>query len=108
MFQHRVPHRISLSAGRYAVLEDARGTRVACADGTLWITQHADLRDIVLRDGESFVVDRDAKVIVHAISDATFALVSPPVPAASGPLGQRMKRWLSGDAAFATLRLSAG
>ncbi len=104
MSQRQNPRRLSLSAGRYAVLEDARGTRVVCADGVLWITQHADRRDIVLRAGESFVVDRDAKVIVNALSHAALALVPPPAPVS---FRQRMKRWLSGEGAHASLRLSA-
>lgn len=104
MSQHHAVRRLSLSTGRYAVLADARGARIACAEGILWITQDADRRDIVLRPGESFVVDRDAKVIVNAPSGAAFALVSSPV---SGSLRQRLKRWLFGDGAQPSLRLSA-
>lgn len=96
--------RLSLSAGRYAVLADARGTRIACADGTLWITQYSDLRDIVLHAGESFVVDRDTKIIVSAVSDAAFALVPPP-PAT---IRARVWRWLLGEGVHAAPRLSAG
>ncbi|CAN0437718.1 unnamed protein product, partial [Phaeothamnion confervicola] len=69
--------RITLPAGRYAVFADAAGTRIACADGTLWITQYADTRDIVLRAGDSFVVDRDGKVVVSAVSDSVFAAIPP-------------------------------
>jgi hypothetical protein len=98
------PQRLALSAGRYAVLADARGTRIACADGILWITQYSDLRDIVLHAGESFVVDRDTKVIVSAVSDAAFALL-PPSPAT---IRARVRRWLLGEGAHAALRLSAG
>jgi hypothetical protein len=66
--------RIDLAAGRPAVLERARGTRVECLDGTLWITQDGDNRDIVLPAGSAFVVDRDTRVLVSAVDMARFAL----------------------------------
>lgn len=104
MFQSLTPYGLSLSAGRQAVLVDARGTRIACADGILWITQYGDLRDIVLHAGEAFIVDRDTKVIVSAVSDAAFAVVPPPPPVSRRA---RMRRWLLGDGAPAARHLSA-
>jgi hypothetical protein len=104
MSQPPTLQRLALSAGRYAVLADARGTRIACADGILWITQYSDLRDIVLHAGESFVVDRDTKIIVSAVSDAAFAIVPPP----RATFRARVRRWLLGEGAHAEARLSAG
>ncbi len=105
MFQSQTPYRLSLSAGRHAVLADARGTRIACADGVLWITQYGDLRDIVLNAGDAFVVDRDGKVVVNALSDSAFAVVPPPPPVSRRA---RMWRWLLGDGAPDSRHLSAG
>jgi hypothetical protein len=66
--------RIDLVAGRPAVLDRARGTRVECLEGTLWITQDGDIRDIVLPAGSAFVIDRDTRVLVSAVDAARFAL----------------------------------
>lgn len=104
MSQHRAHIRHWLPARRYAVLARTRGTRIACTDGSLWITQQDDLRDIVLRAGESFVVDRDGKVIVTAASDAAFELFPPP---ATGSFRERMRGWFLGEAALASLRVAA-
>jgi hypothetical protein len=71
------PTRLTLPEGRYAVLADAAGTRIACADGALWITQYTDARDIVLHAGQSFVVDRDTKVIVSALETSIVSIAAP-------------------------------
>lgn len=83
-----LPARIDLVAGRPAVLDRARGTRVDCLEGTLWITQDGDIRDIVLPAGSAFVIDRDTRVLVSAIDAARFALRRP--AAASADVALRL------------------
>lgn len=43
------------------------GRRIACRAGTAWLTLDGDRRDIVLRTGESFLVDKDVQVLVCAL-----------------------------------------
>ena len=57
---------IALSAGQTQRLQDARGARVECLSGSLWITQYGDRRDIVLAPGETFTLDRDGVTLLHA------------------------------------------
>ena len=39
-------------------IDDGRGLRLRVASGAVWLTQQDDGRDVVLREGESFVIDR--------------------------------------------------
>jgi len=63
-----LPRHVSIS------LHDRAGDRIECVAGVLWITQDRDPRDIVLRAGESFRLDRDGRAVVFALADARFAL----------------------------------
>ena len=57
------------------------GSRVECLAGTAWLTLDGDRRDIVLRPGQSFLVDADAQVLVCALDGgATVVDVLEPTP----------------------------
>ena len=56
-------------------LEDGEVRRVVVLAGDVWITQQGKLRDIVLRSGEEFVVERPADTVVSALGgDARIVL----------------------------------
>ena len=55
---------------------DGKGTLVQCLQGTLWLTQESDPRDIVLEAGEEALIERDGVSLLFAMSDARFALSS--------------------------------
>ncbi len=60
-------------------LTDIRGTRLRARDGTLWITIDGDHRDIVLEDGQQWVVDSPGVVMVTALGGkATLELCEKP------------------------------
>ena len=56
---------------------DGIGARVAALDGSVWITQERDRRDIVLERGQVFVVDRAGTTIIEALTDAEVAIDAP-------------------------------
>ena len=78
---------IVLAPGQLLNLEHAAGTRIASRDGSVWITQDGDLRDIVLDAGEAFELDRDSPVIVQAIGTA-LVTIEEPAPATRLPRGR--------------------
>jgi hypothetical protein len=47
-------------------INDGQGLAVACTAGTVWITQSDDPRDIVIRAGEAFVLDKQGLALVAA------------------------------------------
>ena len=95
---------ICLKDSRAIKLTDARGSRVACLAGVLWITQEHDVRDVVLHAGQDFVISRQGVTLVHACEDSELS-VSVRSPAkhtagrltgfgASGWLRVTLQRWL--------------
>ena len=76
--------KLRLTAREVINIHDGEGLRVACRGGVLWITQANDSDDIVIHDGESFVLDRPglalvsapvgpARVAIHAATDCVWA-----------------------------------
>lgn len=61
-------------------LHDRQGERIDCLGGQLWITQDGDQRDIVLRAGESFELDRPGLALVSALAVSRFVLRRPGAP----------------------------
>jgi hypothetical protein len=55
-------------------MRDARGWSVKAVTGSIWITQESDSRDIVLDEGETFVLDREGSVLVTAFGDSIVCL----------------------------------
>ena len=58
-------------------IEDGRDLLVHVWQGSLWITQEGDRRDILLQAGQSFRLDRDGTALVKCWDDAVLALTSP-------------------------------
>jgi hypothetical protein len=58
---------------------DGAGLTVRADSGRLWITQEKDTRDILLRAGEAFELDRDGLALVYAIDPAEVVLLAPRV-----------------------------
>ena len=58
-------------------LPDARGTTLRVTRGTLWITQEDDSRDVTLRPGDTWTVERQGLTIVEAQTSATVHAIGP-------------------------------
>lgn len=82
---------LTLGRDRLFVLRDARGTRVLCLSGSLWVTEDARLTDLVLRPGEHFVVAHNGMVLLMALDASTFRVVKP----ADAGLIQRLANGIS-------------
>lgn len=65
---------MSVRQRQHVHLHDRIRHVVTAVRGTLWITQDGDVRDWILEDGESMVIDRDADILISAMSDATIRL----------------------------------
>ena len=65
---------VELPARTVYRLEHAEGMKVECLTGNAWITQADDPRDIVLRAGEAFILDRPGLTLVMALKDAALRM----------------------------------
>jgi hypothetical protein len=81
--------KLQLKAREVINIHDGEGLTVACLDGLVWITQANDFEDIVIHDGESFVLDRPglalvsapvgpAHVAIHTAADCVWATEASP------------------------------
>ena len=85
-----------LLPGQQLRLRDASGWAVECCTGTLWITQEGDSRDILLKAGERYTLDRDGKTLVGGLDEAV--LTVRPSRAGRGPRGAPDAAPLRGNA----------
>jgi quercetin dioxygenase-like cupin family protein len=84
-----------LRAGRIWPLRRARGHRIVCVRGELWITVDGRLDDYFLAAGEAFAVETDARIVVYAVEDSAFRIL------ASQPATARYRWWHALRNAFA-------
>lgn len=67
--------RRELRRGATFALAHPQGQRVECLAGCLWITLDRDVRDFIVEAGESFVADRNRRVLVHALKASQVRVV---------------------------------
>ncbi|HJV75054.1 MAG TPA: DUF2917 domain-containing protein [Noviherbaspirillum sp.] len=63
------PHEgvFKLDERQHLHLRRAAGWSVRALEGNVWITQDGDVRDIVLRPGDSFVLDRNSHALLSPL-----------------------------------------
>ncbi len=62
---------IDLAARESVFLRDTRGTTIRITRGAVWITQENDTQDIVLRAGDTWVVEKNGLTILEAQEGTT-------------------------------------
>lgn len=60
----------------YRLRGKKHGPAVTCLEGTVWITQAGDPRDIVLAAGDEFAVNRRGSVLLQAMREARVRVTS--------------------------------
>ena len=77
----------SLNLRRHAAFSvpDAANVRIACIEGTVWITLDNDPRDIVLESCGIFITSEHRRAVICALKPSTITVAAPAAAAA----GQR-------------------
>jgi len=88
---------LDLAARESVVLTDVQGTTLRVKRGTVWITQENDTQDIVLRAGDTWVVEKNGLTILEAQENTTFYA-----------LGQRLGAWVMPQPATGPARSTFG
>jgi Protein of unknown function (DUF2917) len=65
---------IKLERSDLVRIENARDMRVRVENGTVWITQERDTRDVMLEDGESLRLDCDGLALISAFGLALISI----------------------------------
>ncbi len=84
---------LQLKNANLLTLDDSRGVRIDCLEGSLWITQDGDPRDVILPAGRSYRIDRTSRVLVFAATDARLQITSQ--PAQPAPIVTPVPGWFS-------------
>lgn len=80
--------KMELPRGGAFVVSDAQGMRLSCLGGVLWITQHHDSNDLILKPAQSATIRSNGAVVIVACAEASaFGLRRPPPQKAGHRLG---------------------
>jgi hypothetical protein len=82
--------KLGLEPDQLVAVRDARGVRVLCLSGALWITQEQRTADVILEAGQSTVIDSPGLTLVMALSLSTLRVTEPRV----GGLWKSLLEWL--------------
>ena len=66
---------IELSPREAVTLQDVRGATLRITRGTIWLTQEDDRKDVILRVGDNWVVEKDGATVLEAQNDGTIVYV---------------------------------
>ncbi|HOP64981.1 MAG TPA: DUF2917 domain-containing protein [Spirochaetota bacterium] len=55
---------------REVIRKRDKAVKVRCISGLLWVTQEKDIRDIILKPGEEFIVTHRGKALVSSLADS--------------------------------------
>jgi hypothetical protein len=72
-----VQETVVLTRGSMLRIDDGRDAVVCVLQGELWLTQHHDERDLLLRAGDRFRLDREGAAIAYAFSRSAVAITAP-------------------------------
>lgn len=90
-------------------LHAARGLRIACSAGTLWITVAGDGEDIFLLAGQGYEVRGNGLVVIESIGEARLRLASQPARDFFHHLARRLRAEIRCAVLFQTISaLTAG
>ena len=72
------------------------GHTIVCHNGSVWLTQHGDGRDIVLGPGDSFALDRNGLALVQALEQSAISIAPPALRARAAAPAARSGHALAG------------
>jgi len=72
-----VQNMLELKRGGMLRIEDGRDMTVYLWNGSVWLTQDGDRRDVLLGVGGWFRIERNGVTVVYALADCALTLTSP-------------------------------
>jgi len=65
---------VELEQGNLLPLDRAKGVRISCVEGSLWVTEERGTADIVLQPGQSYEVEATGRTLVQAMNRSRVAV----------------------------------
>ena len=65
---------VTLPARQLFEISDVAGVRIVCTSGCLWLTLDHDVRDVILRAGDSFEGEGRRRALLYAFEPSSFTL----------------------------------
>jgi hypothetical protein len=90
---------LSLPRDGLVAVRDAKGTRVTCVSGALWITEDHRESDVILEAGEAFTIDRSGLTLIMALQPASLRLSQHRESLAARLAGRFSRLWPASDQA---------
>jgi hypothetical protein len=76
---------IQLARDGLISLRNAKGTRIFCQSGSLWVTQETEIKDRVLVPGDSLTISNGGLTVITALQTSALALFAYDPPPARRP-----------------------
>jgi len=87
---------ICLKTNQVVKVRGGLGHSIACERGTVWVTQDGDPRDVILRAGEAFTLDREGPALVQAFEPGAISIARTEAKSGAAGLAGLLKSALSG------------
>ena len=84
---------ICLKPNQVVTVRGGLGRTIVCHSGSVWVTQDGDLRDVILRAGESFTLDRKGPAMLQAFAPGSISIA----PSVAQTRTARLARFLGID-----------
>jgi hypothetical protein len=87
---------LCLKRNQVVTVRDGSGNSIVCDSGTVWVTQDGDPRDIILRAGDSFTLDRNGAALVQAFEPGTISITRSTGQPRAGVPAASLRRFVAG------------
>ena len=87
---------ICLKPQQLVKVRGGRGHAIVCHSGSVWVTQDGDPRDIILRAGDAFTLDRDGPALVQAFEPGAISIAQTEAQTRAARVAAFLKSALSG------------
>jgi Protein of unknown function (DUF2917) len=85
-----------LKPNQVATVRGGLGKTIVCDSGSVWVTQDGDPRDVILRAGESFTLDRKGPALLQAFAPGSVSIAPAKTHTRAARLSRLLKSALSG------------
>jgi hypothetical protein len=98
---------VCLPARQLFEITDASEVRILCTSGSLWLTLDDDLRDVILRPGDSFEAEQPRRALLYAFEPSAFALAAVPQRNERRRLSKNRSDWSRSPSVWAATRAAS-